>query len=169
MNKRFFYYTVLLSLLTSLLTAQNCPCCTPAHAQFDFWLGQWEVVDSTNAFMGSNQIQKEEGGCLLRESWQGKSGGTGTSLNYFNPNDSLWHQLWISSNGFILKMKGKLEDGSMVLRSALQSNSRGEQFYNQITWTPIEAGRVRQRWDLIKKDGTILRTIFYGIYQPLKN
>ncbi len=47
-----------------------------------------EVFDSnTGRKAGENSIVKMEQGCMLLERWQGDSGSTGTSLNYYNSGD----------------------------------------------------------------------------------
>jgi hypothetical protein len=35
-------------------------------------------------------------GCLLVEHWRNTQGGTGTSINLYNPVDDRWRQLWVS-------------------------------------------------------------------------
>ena len=36
-----------LILTGSLLAQSNCACCTETHRQFDFWLGEWIVKDTS--------------------------------------------------------------------------------------------------------------------------
>lgn len=44
-------------VLTLTLSAQNnCPCCSDAHQQFDFWVGEWIVLDTLGNRLGENQI-----------------------------------------------------------------------------------------------------------------
>jgi hypothetical protein len=35
----------------------------------DFWLGTWNVVDSTKTVVGHNVIERIVGGCALTETW----------------------------------------------------------------------------------------------------
>lgn len=161
------YLIALAMAFGGLLNAQDCPCCSINHQQFDFWIGSWEVVDTNGQALGVNNITKEEGGCVLAEQWTGASGGTGRSVNYFQVADSSWNQLWISANGFILELKGHWHEdqGAMILRSEQQMNRQGNRFYNQISWTPQPDGSVIQRWDLLDPENQILQTLFYGIYR----
>jgi tetratricopeptide (TPR) repeat protein len=47
------------------------PCeAMPEAADFDFWLGEWEVRTSGGAIAGHNTITKRNGGCLIHEEWQ---------------------------------------------------------------------------------------------------
>ncbi len=82
---------------------------------FDFWIGHWEVSGVKGQVAGTNKIEKAEGGCLLVEHWTGKTGGTGTSMNYFDPAKGKWVQVWVASAGYSIFIEGGLEDGKMVL------------------------------------------------------
>ena len=56
----------------------------PELAQFDFWLGEWDVHMADGRKAGVNSITKEQGGCVLIERWTSVRGGSGISLNYFD-------------------------------------------------------------------------------------
>ena len=77
---------LILGLLFSIsLTAQNnnCNCCTEKHQEFDFWLGSWETYNPDGTLAGTNEIDKIQGKCVLRENWtSAKAGYTGTSYNF---------------------------------------------------------------------------------------
>lgn len=162
MKKVLFILSLFIALHAQ--TQTPCACCTESHQQFDFWEGDWIVLDTAGNKLGENTISKEEQNCILKEKWRGTQGGTGTSTNYYNSTDSTWNQLWISSNGNVLKLRGGLENGNMVLKSELIPGQRVDFYYNQITWTPNEDGTVTQRWDVCDKEGNILSTLFLGIY-----
>lgn len=150
-----------------VINAQNCPCCTEYHDQFDFWEGEWVVTDTLDNIIGYNTIVKEPGNCLLREHWRGTSGGSGRSMNYFDPADSTWNQLWVSGNGFILRLKGGLSaDGkSMQLYSEWHENKEGQNQRHQITWRPISDDELIQEWQIVNQEGEVQLTFFYGVYR----
>lgn len=161
-------YVFGISCLAMTLSAQAdsaaCACCTPFHQQFDFWLGDWTVIDTAGKYQGKNSIKKLENGCVLQENWTGAGTGTGTSYNYFDANDSTWNQVWIDNQGKALVLKGELIEGVMLMKSVLQPGEKVEQYYNQVSWTPNADGTVTQRWDVLNTDGIILSTLFLGIY-----
>ena len=155
--------------LTGTSEAQtNCACCNETHKQFDFWVGEWIVLDSLGNQVGENQISKIEENCIVLEHWKGAKGGTGTSQNYYDKTDSTWNQIWIDNKGNVLKLKGRLESGKMVLKSDLgTSGVKGENtdtYYNQITWSQNEDGTVSQLWEKYDKNDKLVKTIFLGIY-----
>jgi hypothetical protein len=61
--------------LTSTMKAQtNCACCNETHKQFDFWVGEWIVLDLLGNKVGENQISKIEENCIVSEHWKGAKG-----------------------------------------------------------------------------------------------
>ncbi|MFZ6052450.1 hypothetical protein [Halocola ammonii] len=162
---------IMIILYSSQALAQNpeCKCCTPQHGQFDFWIGEWIVHDTLGNEVGENSIQKVEGNCLISENWKGSSGSTGRSFNYYDPADSTWNQLWVSSSGNILKLKGNLENGKMILESDFTTDAKGRTFKNRITWYPMEEARkVTQIWEIVNEEDETVAVSFHGIYSRKK-
>ena len=142
----------------------NCACCTTAHAQFDFWKGDWEVFNVQNEKIGENLVKKLEDNCILNENWKSLRGDSGKSYNYYDPSDDTWNQLWISNSGNILKLKGSASNDKMIMRSELSKGEKGY-YYNQITWTQNEDGSVTQLWEIYDPEGNLLSSAFEGIYR----
>ncbi|QNR23627.1 hypothetical protein [Croceimicrobium hydrocarbonivorans] len=46
---KFTFFLFLIFVQGVSLKAQNnpCACCEPAFRQFDFWIGEWEVKDTS--------------------------------------------------------------------------------------------------------------------------
>ncbi|MCB0476825.1 MAG: hypothetical protein KDC84_01600 [Crocinitomicaceae bacterium] len=155
---------LLLTALSFSLIYSQCNCCTDQYNQFDFWVGEWEVYDTTGNKVGDNSIVELEGGCILSEHWRSVKGGSGRSYNFYNSSDSTWNQTWIDSQGGNLILKGQAGTDQMKLASApFQKN--GNQLQHQITWTKQEDGSVEQRWDVLDEEGNIKNTLFLGIYK----
>ncbi len=166
MKKILFFLSIMLSSGMLIAQAASCSCCTENHKAFDFWLGSWEVTLPDGRQAGENRIEKLQGGCLLRENWKSSNPGfTGTSYNYYEPRTASWEQLWIDSSGTILKLSGKREGNSMVLRSAPVLDEAGHQTVQQITWTILPEGKVRQVWEVLQ-DGVSTQVVFDGLYTP---
>jgi len=143
----------------------KCNCCTVAHQQFDFWIGDWNVFDTTGTQVGENTISHLEDNCILSEYWRGISGTTGRSYNYYNQQDSTWNQVWVDNNGGNLVLKGKGKPGKMVLKSELIPGKKIAFYYNQVTWTLNKDGSVTQLWEIYDQTGKLLSTAFLGIYK----
>ena len=153
-------------LMSSQSFAQDtCPCCDDFHQQFDFWVGDWIVLDTAGNQVGTNTISKKESNCFLEEHWKSSQGSTGTSMNYFDKSDTTWNQLWIDNSGYVLKLKGVFDAGSMILKSDLNKGQKGVFFYNQIRWTKNSDGTVTQLWESYEENGKLIQTLFKGIYK----
>ena len=112
--------------------------------QFDFWLGTWRVTSRADgSFQGTNRITKAQKNCLIHEHCTSKAGGTGSSVNYFNPNNGKWRQVWVS-NGYSLDITGNYMDDAMVLTGQIDYYKTGKSFPFKGTWSREKDGTVRQ-------------------------
>lgn len=150
--------------------AQNtpCPCCAPEFRQFDFWLGEWETLNlqQDNTLAGTNRIVLMQDSCVIQENWiSANAGYTGTSYNWYDPQDRQWHQSWIDNQGGSLRLSGGLKDGKMVLYSGEMKNQQGQSYVNRITWTPNADSTVRQHWEVSSDKGKTWTTVFDGLYK----
>lgn len=137
------------------------------YRDFDFWIGAWQVVHpDQDQVLGRNTISREERGCLLIERWTSAGGGTGTSINLYDPLQEQWRQVWQSAGGFI-DMSGGLDDrGRMVLEGTIHNNASGQQAPFRGRWTPNDDGSVLQEfWQ--KDDQGEWQSWFRGLYQPV--
>ncbi len=135
------------------------------HRQFDFWAGQWRVESADgDTHYGDNLIEISDRGCVLRENWQGASGSSGSSINFYDPSDQSWHQMWVDSGASIIRIKGGLGGDSMVLEGHIfyLADQRRAPFRG--SWTPLEDGRVRQWFEEQNSDGE-WKTWFDGYYR----
>jgi hypothetical protein len=140
------------------------PCSAPEYRQFDFWLGEWNVLQAGKT-AGINRITPLLGGCAVREDWKGVSGLTGTSLNMWDSARKRWTQTWVDDKGNILFLVGGLQGPKMVLEGDTP-DGKGGTVKNRITWTPLPAG-LRQVWET-SKDGKTWETAFDGSYEPVR-
>ncbi len=143
-------------------------CQGPEYREFDFWLGAWEVRDSTGKVLGHNEIRPVSGQCALLENWRGAGGGRGVSINTYDTERSKWTQRWVGS-GATLWLEGGLQQGEMVLTGTeLRTTPRGK-VLDRITWTPLPDGRVRQSWDISADRGATWMHAFIGFYHPVRH
>jgi hypothetical protein len=141
---------------------QPAPCSAPEYRQFDFWLGDWDVVNPAGKPAGHNHITSEYGGCVLQEHWTGAGGSVGSSFNIYDPVRKLWHQTWVDNGGMLLEIEGGMQGGSMVM-SGEQPQADGKKLLHRITWTPNH-GKVRQFWETSNDGGKTWAVSFNGTY-----
>jgi hypothetical protein len=153
----------LVLLLPVSAAAESKPCSAEEHRQFDFWIGEWEVRAPDGTLAGTNSITRIQGGCALLESWQGKSGLTGTSLNVYDSVRGRWHQTWVDSRGSVLQLEGGRTGAKMILAGATRSPG-GETVTERITWERTDGGAVRQLWEQSSDGGKSWTVAFEGRY-----
>lgn len=153
--------------------AQTPPPPPPVNHDFDFWLGDWDVTTPDGKPAGTNRIESVSGGRGLYENWEGaplpngQSGGSGKSLNAYNPAKKQWQQFWIGSAGLVAELSGGLVEGKMVL-SGERKLRDGRTLTSRITWTPNADGTVRQHWEQSFDGGKTWTSSFDGLYRKKK-
>lgn len=144
----------------SALMEPHKPCNSPEFRQFDFWLGEWDVMaPATPGSSSRSRITRINGGCTILEQYTTPLGYEGTSLNFYDAQRKFWHQTWIDNQGGALYLEGALQGNSMVL-----STTAGKESIQRITWTPLDDGRVRQHWEATTNAGKTWSTVFDGYY-----
>ncbi len=141
-------------------------CNLPEHRAFDFWLGDWDVLTPEGHKAGTNRIERILSGCALLENWSSVRGGTGKSLNFFNPATRRWEQHWVASSGGITKYEGEFKDGAMRFDNGEHLQPDGTLIRSRMTLTPLDAGRVRQLIEHSTDEGKTWTVWFDGTYVP---
>lgn len=138
----------------------------PVRSHLDFWVGEWRVEGSEGQVLGHNRISKRHGGCVIEEVWtSARSGGSGESLNFVDPSDGRWRQVWVGSTGTVIRYEGELRDGAMRFRGrALTAD--GTEALSRMVLEPLEGGRVRQRIERSDDGGASWEATFEGTYLP---
>ena len=175
-------YALLLPLMTALTQApppaappKPFDCTAPQHRQFDFWVGEWEVVPNSAGATGStgatgatsatgaprqpaiNIIQKAHDGCVIIENWNDGQGGTGQSFNLYDRMTQRWRQTWVDNRGGLHEYWGGLKDGTMVYVGEVSVGPAvrlaGKRTM-RVTFTPLGPDRLRQFAEALNSDGT---------------
>ncbi len=140
------------------------PCDGEAFHRFDFWLGRWEVRSADGRLAGFNEVSAVEGDCVLLEQWRGATGGTGMSMNVYDPVSAQWRQLWHSTYGVLIDIRGGWDGSAMVLSGTITYVARTERRAFRGTWTPLPDGRVRQFFEESADGGATWSAWFEGFY-----
>ena len=143
-------------------------CSAPEHRQFDFWIGDWDVVPNPATFPAGapappagqkparNLVEKVHNGCVLLENWS-TLGQTGQSFNLYDRASRRWHQTWVDSNGGLHEYWGELKDGNMAFAGEIPLGP-GSRFAGRrvvrLTFFPMGPNKVRQFSEALNMDGT---------------
>lgn len=152
------------STAQSSAQAAQPPCASPQFRRFDFWVGTWNVTDAAGKSVGRNEITREELDCVIVERWRSASGGTGLSMNYYDPQTQRWTQHWVGL-GLLLTMTGGLENDAMVLEGPMQNLREHRVTTLRGIWTRLDDGRVRQRFLESTDGGKTWTQWFDGYYE----
>lgn len=135
-----------------------------AFAAFDFWVGTWDVHTADGKFVGSNDIERAERGCVLIENWSSAGGGSGMSINYLDKTTDEWVQIWNDGSGSQINIRGGMTDEGMLLVGTIHYVASGKTAAFRGLWTPLPDGRVRQFFEQSNNDGEIWSPWFEGFY-----
>jgi hypothetical protein len=146
-------------IATSSASAQAPVCTQPERAQFDFWVGEWDVQVKGQS-RAVNRIERTHGGCVVTENYRTNDGKySGSSINLYLTGRKRWVQRWADSGGLLLELEGGLENGAMRMQS---QPSEGQ--IERITWTRIDDDHVTQLWEKSGDNGRSWTTAFDGLY-----
>jgi hypothetical protein len=124
-------------------------CDTPAHHQFDFWVGDWQVFDATtDKLVAFDRVEKREEGCIVEQNLTfltdlyRRPGApyrlSGMSVNRYD--GEAWLELWADNQWGAIAMRGSPDSsGAMVLRTIAPSRHRDL----KIVWENRPDGTVR--------------------------
>jgi hypothetical protein len=141
------------------------PCeAEPRFAEFNFWVGEWDVHLADGTYAGSNSIRRFEKGCVIVEHWTGASGGTGMSINYLDHAAGNWVQIWNAAGGTQIDIRGGLGDDGMLLIGRIHYVAEAKSAEFRGLWTLLEDGRVRQFFEQSDDGGATWQPWFEGFY-----
>jgi hypothetical protein len=155
--------TLAFMVVPALADEKPMVCSDPRHREFDFWAGSWRVHGAGKNLAGHSTVSIEQEGCVLVERWRSAKGGTGQSLNYYDPVLQKWKQRWVGL-GLILEMNGGMENGAMVLEGPLHYVQQKRTALLRGTWAVLPDGRLRQHFVESADGGKTWTEWFDGYY-----
>lgn len=135
----------------------------PAARQFDFWIGEWDVLSPKGEPIGGSAITREIGGRVLVERHHGRRGYEASGFITYDSAARSWRRTWVDSDGLELRLAGGLAGGQMVLEGARSGS--GYEILDRIRWEPRKDGTVRKLWETSQDRGRTWTAAFEGIYR----
>lgn len=127
-------------VVTSPLPAVST-CAQQEYGQFDFWLGQWDLVSPAGASSGdSSSIKLATGDCVVDETFT-PSTGRGVSRSMYDARTEQWARIWIEPGVMLIFVAGGLVNGDMIMTGGSTGTN---QLTNRTVWQPMSNNRVRQ-------------------------
>lgn len=140
-------------------------CSGEKYRQFDFWLGEWDLVGGDGKKTADDRVVMVLGGCGVQENWTGTKGGQGLSFSAYDPATRRWHQTLMDDGGAVLNLEGEFADGKMILVGTRPSQKdKGVTITHRIAWTPQANHSVKQIWENSTNGGRTWRLVSEGTY-----
>ena len=145
--------------------APQFPCEDDARfAEFEFWIGEWDVHLPNGTLAGSNSITSDYRKCVMVEDYESVNGFIGMSVNYLDHQAGEWVQIWSDSSGSQINIRGGLTDEGMRLVGTIHYIGSDSTVPFRGTWTLLEDGRVRQFFEQYNEQTETWDTWFEGFY-----
>jgi hypothetical protein len=140
------------------------PCEDGEFRQFDFWVGDWDVVSTADGIKhGSSHVSKEMGDCVIWENWTSAAGGYfGKSYNTYNVNLHRWEQYWVDNGAGTIFFHGGLKEGVMDYWTDNVPQPKGGMLQRHLQFFNQGPNRVRQ-FSQASKDGGKTWTVEYDL------
>ena len=120
---------------------------TAENRQFDFWVGDWDVVATQDrSKAGMSHIERVIGDCVIWENWTslGNSGYTGKSYNIYNSNLKRWEQFWVDNTGGMIHFYGGFKDKVMDFYTDEIPQLDGTKLKRHLQFFNLGSDKVRQ-------------------------
>jgi len=147
----------------------SASCLAPQYRQFDFWLGEWDLVGADGKKSAEDKVVTILGGCALQENGSSSDGLQRMSVSAYDPATRHWHQTMLDDGGAMLHLEGELAGDKIVLVGQRPSQKeKGVTLTHRIAFMPLPDHRVRKLWEYSNNSGRTWRLVFDGTYTPRK-
>ena len=137
----------------------------PEARQFDFWIGSWDVFAPNGGMqLGTNRIEKMLRGCALQENWTDRNNRDGKSLNFFDPQEKTWRQIWVADNGSTLDYRSGAFTSNAMVFNGKSIAPNGAVSLQKLTFVKVSADTVRQIFEASVDAGKTWSKTWEGIY-----
>jgi hypothetical protein len=157
--------------IASAQTATASPCTTDSSYQrLDFWVGDWDVYDSTGATYATERVRPIIDACAITAEWTGRRGDKGMSLFAYDVRTGDWTQIYASNQvpsreGVYLRKSDRSYNGPGLRFIELFDPPAGNLSRSRVTTMSAGAERVLQLFESSSDGGKTWRTVFKGEFR----
>jgi len=149
---------------------QPPPCAAPEFRQFDFWIGDWDLVSLTpgagkdrwDTVPGTptDHVEVMLAGCALLQRWDDApdappSNGPplhGLSVSKWDPALKKWRQVWVDNQGSWLVFTGEWKNGRMELYTE-PKETKGKSVVMRQVFADITPDTMKWSWERSEDGG----------------
>jgi hypothetical protein len=155
-------------------TAAPSPCTADSNFQrLAFWVGDWEVVDSTGAQYATQRVRSVLEACAITAEWASGGGYKGMALFAFDVRTGEWRQMYAANQvpspaSVELRKSDSSYRGLGVRFILLLDPTAGEQKRSRVTIMPLSDHRAMQLFEDSSDGGKTWHTVFKAEHRPVR-
>jgi hypothetical protein len=141
-------------------------CSTDSNYQrLAFWIGDWDVVDTTGAHYATQRVRAVIDACAITAEWTGRVGDKGMNLSSFDGATGEWRQMYASNQvpgplGVQLRRSDPSYGGAGVRFIPLVDPAASELSRSRVTIMPLSDNRAMQLFEDSKDGGRTWQVVF---------
>ena len=142
------------------------------YQRLAFWVGDWEVVDSTGAHYATQRVRAVLDDCAITAEWNGRVGDKGLNLSAYDRRTGEWRQVYVSNQvpspmGVQLRRSDPSYGGPGVRFVALIDPPSDSQSRSRVTIMPLAGNRAMQLFEDSKDSGQSWHVLFKAEHRRL--
>jgi hypothetical protein len=147
-------------------TAAASPCTADSNYQrLAFWVGDWEVYDSTGTRYATQRVRAVVDACAITAEWTGRVGDKGMGLSAFDARTGEWRQVYVSNqvpspSGVAVRKSDQSYSGPGVRFIPLLDPAAGQLARSRVTIVPLSDHRALQLFEDSSDGGKTWHTVF---------
>lgn len=156
-------------------TTERAPSKCLADSNFQrlaFWVGDWEVVDSTGAHYAVQRVHAILDSCAITADWTSRGGYEGMNVSAFDRRSGEWRQVYLSNQAFPegveLRRSDPTYSGPGLRFVALLDPGPAVPKRSRVTILPLPDHRAMQLFEDSNDGGKTWHVQFKAEHRPLK-
>ena len=147
-------------------TQAASPCAADSSFQrLAFWIGDWDVYDSTGAHYATQRVSSVLDSCAITVEWASGGGNKGMSLSAFDKKTGVWNQIYASNqlptpSGVKLRKSDTTYTGPGVRFIPLTDGTATNPFQSRVTIMPLDGHRALQEFEDSRDGGKTWQVVF---------
>jgi hypothetical protein len=150
-------------------SAQNpaaSPCTADSSYQrLAFWVGDWDVFDSTGAHYATQRVSAVIDECAFTAEWASSGGNKGMGLSAFDMKTRQWKQVYVSNqvpfrSGVTIRTSDPSYTGPGIRFIALPDPAADSLAQSRVTIMPLSGHRALQEFEDSRDGGKTWKIVF---------
>lgn len=145
-------------------TASPCTA-DSSYQRLAFWVGDWDVFDSTGAPYATQRVRAVIDECAITAEWSSGGGNKGMGLSAFDLKTREWKQVYVSNqvpfrSGVTLRTSDASYTGPGIRFIPLPDPSAGNPVQTRVTIMPLSGHRALQQFEDSRDGGKTWKVVF---------